>query len=63
MISYSEALFDWVEDHWDDLQQEYKVKFGSLPTEDDEASWQSFCQRSFDDQMSMVEDHPHDADR
>lgn len=63
MISYSEALFDWVEDNWDDLQQEYKVKYGSLPTDDDEGSWREFCQRSFDDHLAYVEDHDPLEDR
>lgn len=63
MISYSEALADWVDDHWDELQQEFKVKYGALPTDDDQACWEDFCQRQFDDQMSMVEDHNPLEDR
>lgn len=63
MISYSEALEDWVEDNWDDLQQEYKVKYGKAPNDEDEVCWREFCQRSFDDRMSMVEDHNPLEDR
>lgn len=57
MISYKEALFDWVEANEADLREDYRRKFGSYPTDDDRRHWASWCQRQFDDMLATVPEH------
>ena len=54
MISYKDALYDWVEANEDTLREDYKAKYGEYPNEDNEKCWLAFQQESFDDMLAMV---------
>lgn len=62
VISYSEALYDWVEANWDELVKDYKLKYNEEPVEGS-WEWSDFCQERFDNMLGCVEDHDPLEDR